>query len=67
MKKDKDCQKRHGCTISLNEMVHGMLEYAEVYTNIKSFQFCTLPLELQAVVDFRKYYYLSIMLLILVL
>ena len=35
-------------------MVHVMLRYAEVYTNIKHIQVCTLPLELRVGVDIKK-------------
>ena len=35
-------------------MVHGMLGYAEVYTDIKSIQVSTLPLELRVGVNYDK-------------
>ena len=50
--KDKGCKKRHGRAIILNKMIHGILGYAELYTNIKSILVCTLPLEPRAGVDF---------------
>ena len=36
--------KKYSRAISQNEMVYGMLGYAEVYTDMKSIQVSTLPL-----------------------
>ena len=52
--KERDSKKQHGCAITQNKMVHSMLGYAEVYTDIKRIQVSTLPLKLRAGIDCYK-------------
>mmetsp|Transcript_19481 Transcript_19481/g.27406 ORF Transcript_19481/g.27406 Transcript_19481/m.27406 type:complete len:548 (+) Transcript_19481:1364-3007(+) len=48
---ERDRDHPHGRAISLNKMLHGMLGYPEVYTDITSVQVSSLPIELRAGVD----------------
>ena len=57
-RKEQNREKNHaqGRAISQNEMVHVMLQYAEVYTDLNFVAIPTIPLELRAGVDKSQYY-----------
>ena len=56
--KEQNRSKNHvqGRAISQNEMVHMMLRYAEVYTDLNFISIPTIPLELRAGVDKGAYF-----------